>query len=55
MNKPVCLILGAGAGIGGNVAKRFAREGYHACLGRRSDKSGLDHDGLLIPAEMANT
>ena len=42
MNKPVCLILGAGAGIGGNVAKRFARHGYHACLARRSDKSGLD-------------
>lgn len=42
MNKPVCLILGAGAGIGGNVAKRFARDGYHACLARRSDKSGLD-------------
>jgi NAD(P)-dependent dehydrogenase (short-subunit alcohol dehydrogenase family) len=28
MNKPACLILGAGAGIGGNVVKRFAREGY---------------------------
>lgn len=42
MNKPVCLILGAGAGIGGNVAKRFSREGYHACLARRSDKAGLD-------------
>ena len=42
MTKPVCLILGAGAGIGGHVAKRFAREGYHACLARRSDKAGLD-------------
>jgi len=42
MPQPVCLILGAGAGIGGNVAKRFAREGYHACLARRSDKAGLD-------------
>jgi len=42
MTQPVCLILGAGAGIGGNVAKRFAREGYHACLARRSDKPGLD-------------
>jgi NAD(P)-dependent dehydrogenase (short-subunit alcohol dehydrogenase family) len=27
MNQPVCQILGAGAGIGGNVAKRFARAG----------------------------
>lgn len=42
MSKPVCLVIGAGAGIGGNVAKRFAREGYHACLVRRSDKPGLD-------------
>lgn len=40
--KSVCLVIGAGAGIGGNVAKRFAREGYHACLCRRSDASGLD-------------
>ncbi|MDA0982063.1 MAG: SDR family NAD(P)-dependent oxidoreductase [Proteobacteria bacterium] len=42
MTKPVCLVIGAGAGIGGNVAKRFAREGYHACLVRRSDRPGLD-------------
>lgn len=42
MTRPVCLIIGAGAGIGGNVAKRFAREGYHAVLARRSDKAGLD-------------
>ncbi len=42
MTKPLCLVVGAGAGIGGNVAKRFAREGYHACLVRRSDKPGLD-------------
>jgi len=42
MGKPVVLILGAGAGIGGHVAKRFAREGYHACVARRSDKAGLD-------------
>ena len=40
--KPVCLVIGAGAGIGGTVAKRFAREGYHACLCRRSDQEGLD-------------
>ena len=25
--KPVCLVIGAGAGIGGHVGKRFAREG----------------------------
>ncbi|MEM1140370.1 MAG: SDR family NAD(P)-dependent oxidoreductase [Pseudomonadota bacterium] len=38
---PVCLVLGAGAGIGGTVAARFAREGYHAVLCRRSDADGL--------------
>ena len=40
--KPVCLVVGAGAGIGGNVARRFAREGYHACLCRRTDEDGLN-------------
>ena len=40
--KPVCLVIGAGAGIGGNVGKRFAREGYHAVLLRRTDQEGLD-------------
>ena len=39
--QPVCLVIGAGAGIGGNVAKRFAKEGFHACLCRRSDEAGL--------------
>jgi len=39
--KPVCLVIGAGAGIGGTVGKRFAREGYHAVLCRRSDEEGL--------------
>jgi len=51
MTKPVCLVLGAGAGIGGNVAKRFAREGYHACVARRSDKAGLDRIVSDIEAE----
>ena len=40
--KPVCLVIGAGAGIGGAVAKKFAAEGYHAALSRRSDAAGLD-------------
>ena len=40
--KPVCLILGAGAGIGGNVGKKFAQEGYHTVLARRSDEEGLN-------------
>jgi len=40
--KPVCLVIGAGAGIGGNVARRFAQEGYHVYLCRRSDLEGLN-------------
>jgi NAD(P)-dependent dehydrogenase (short-subunit alcohol dehydrogenase family) len=40
--KPVCLVIGAGAGIGGTVGRRFAKEGYHAVLCRRSDDEGLD-------------
>jgi NAD(P)-dependent dehydrogenase (short-subunit alcohol dehydrogenase family) len=39
--KPVCLVIGAGAGIGGTVGKKFAQEGYHAVLCRRSDREGL--------------
>ncbi|WP_427969904.1 SDR family NAD(P)-dependent oxidoreductase [Altererythrobacter sp.] len=49
--KPVFLVVGAGAGIGGNVAARFAQGGYHAVLARRSDKDGLD--GLVGAIEQA--
>ena len=41
MSKPVCLVLGAGAGIGGTTAARFAQEGWHSVLCRRSDEEGL--------------
>ena len=47
--KPVCLVIGAGAGIGGNVAKRFAQGGYHAVLCWRTDKDGLN--GLVESIE----
>ena len=40
--KPVCLVIGAGAGIGGTVGKRFAQKGYHSVLCRRSDEAGLN-------------
>jgi len=47
--KPVCLVVSAGAGIGGSVGQRFAREGYHAALCRRSDGEGLQRmvDGIV--------
>ncbi|MBM89456.1 MAG: short-chain dehydrogenase [Gammaproteobacteria bacterium] len=65
--KPVCLVMGAGAGIGGTVGKRFAAEGYHAVLCRRSDEKGLnklvseikavggDATGFLLNAVKENT
>ena len=49
--KPVCLVVGAGAGIGGTVGKRFAAEGYHAVLCRRSDAEGLDASVADIKAD----
>ena len=47
----VCLIIGAGAGIGGHVAKRFAKGGYHAALCRRTGQDGLDQLTAEIQAE----
>jgi len=64
---PVCLVMGAGAGIGGNVGKRFAKAGYHAVLCRRSDEQGLERlvkeietkggvaSGFLLNAVEANS
>ena len=49
--KPVCLVLGAGAGIGGNTAHRFASEGYHVALCRRSNQEGLDNMVKSIESE----
>ena len=40
--KKVCLIIGAGAGIGGNCAKVFSKNGYYAFMARRTDQEGLD-------------
>ena len=39
----VCLVIGAGAGIGGTVSKRFAKEGYYSYLARRTDEDGLNN------------
>ena len=48
---PVCLVIGAGAGIGSHVGRRFAREGYHAVLCRRTDEEGLKSAVARIVAE----
>ena len=59
--KPVCLVIGAGAGIGGTVGRKFAREGYHAALCRRSDEAGLsamsrsfEDEGLPVSGYLTN-
>ena len=33
---PVCLVIGAGDATGSAIAKRFAREGFVACMARRN-------------------
>jgi NAD(P)-dependent dehydrogenase (short-subunit alcohol dehydrogenase family) len=35
-SKGVCLIVGAGDGLGGAIAKAFAREGHPVCITRRA-------------------
>ncbi len=44
----VCLVIGAGAGIGSHVGSRFTRAGYHAVLCRRSDEEGLSRSVARI-------
>ena len=51
MTKKVCLVIGAGGGIGANIARKFAIEGYHSCLARRTDQDGLDKWIKNIEAE----
>ena len=34
------LVLGAGDGLGGAIARRFAREGFHAAVVRRKAQAG---------------
>ena len=45
---PVCLILGAGAGIGQAVARRFAEGGYHVCLVRRGPGKNSMSDAATV-------
>eukprot|EP01065_Artemidia_motanka_P041566 TRINITY_DN540_c0_g1_i2.p1 TRINITY_DN540_c0_g1~~TRINITY_DN540_c0_g1_i2.p1 ORF type:complete len:267 (+),score=80.59 TRINITY_DN540_c0_g1_i2:64-864(+) len=50
-SRGACLVIGAGSGIGGAIARRFAREGYVACLVRRSDKDKLEALAAFIEKE----
>ncbi|MFF0543257.1 SDR family oxidoreductase [Nocardia thailandica] len=57
MQTPVHLALGAGPGLGAGVARRFAREGYHAVLTARTAPEAAELADLLAadghPAEGA--
>lgn len=47
----VVLVIGAGDATGGEIAKRFAREGYIACVTRRqADKLQPLLDEIQPPA-----
>ena len=48
--KPVCLVVGAGDALGGAIARRFAREGYHACVARRTADKLADLVGTIEKA-----
>lgn len=39
MNAPVALVVGAGDATGGAIARRFAREGFTACVTRRTEEA----------------
>ncbi|QPC99111.1 SDR family NAD(P)-dependent oxidoreductase [Qipengyuania soli] len=56
MAEKVFLVIGAGAGIGGHAARRFAAGGYHAVLARRSDEEGLQRlvDGIVADGGSAS-
>lgn len=47
MNKPVCLIVGAGSGLGSGLARVFARAGFTAVMARRDESAGLTQAQLL--------
>jgi NAD(P)-dependent dehydrogenase (short-subunit alcohol dehydrogenase family) len=38
---PVCLVIGGGRGVGGNVARRFAQDGFTACVVLRSNADSM--------------
>ena len=48
----VALVIGAGDSTGGAIAKRFAREGYVACVTRRSADALALAPGLPLFAQV---
>jgi NAD(P)-dependent dehydrogenase (short-subunit alcohol dehydrogenase family) len=54
-NKKVVLVVGAGDATGGAIAKRFAKEGFTACVTRRSaDKLQPLVDSILADGGLAH-
>ena len=52
-DKKVALVVGAGDATGSAIARRFAREGYVACLARRSADT-LQPDDEANPGAVRN-
>ena len=50
MNRPVVLVVGAGPGVGGAVARSFARDGYDVALVGR-DRAALEAVGESLRAQ----
>ena len=50
MSKPVLLVVGAGPGVGGSVARRFGRDGYDALL-VGLDESVLEELGQSLESD----
>ncbi len=48
--QPICLVVGAGDALGGAIARRFAREGYLACVARRTAEKLADLIGAIEKA-----
>jgi NAD(P)-dependent dehydrogenase (short-subunit alcohol dehydrogenase family) len=56
MSTPILFLLGAGPGIGTQVAHAFAAKGYKVALAARSFEDGVGEDGYLrLKLDLVNT
>src|SRR3954467_4917636 len=53
MSNPVVVVVGAGPGVGGSVARRFGREGYDVALVSRSEDQLAELGGDLQKSGVA--
>ncbi len=53
MSSPICLILGAGANIGANVAKAFAGAGYKCVLTARNQPAEANASYAYVQGDLS--